>query len=303
MKFPILQEQFYTQEELDSANSFMKSILDAPTWRMLKEITREQIETDMLVPVVDHFLARAQCSLPEHKVPEEILRKPKEEAKKINPNAQIRFVSFVRYSNQFGFPQLGPHLDPVSKEHFFFDVQLDGNVDWPIVVAEEDPEAPDKKGNVVGYSLKNNDSLCIEITRQAHWRTPVKFKDGDFIDMIFISFEDPNIEPPTLEWQTEIGLKYMDDYEAELELIYPKNTTMTFDQRAEYAKNNVKQMGKLDLNAVAAEEGSGKKQDNEISFLDNKKDFYTLKQEAEAKKKNDDPSCMVEMMNEMREKN
>ena len=297
MKFPILQEQFYSNEELKLANKFMQSILDAPTWRMLKDITRDQIETDMLVPVVDHFLSRAQCSLPEDRVPEEILRKPKEEARKLNPNAKIRFVSFVRYSNEFGLPQLGPHLDPVSKEHFFFDVQLDGNIDWPIVVAEEDT------GNVLDYSLKNNDSLCIEITRQAHWRKPVKFKDGDFIDMIFISFEDDSIIPPSLEWQTEIGLKYMDDYEAELELVYPQKTRPSFEDLDKHARKNV--YNKLDHSAVAADTSSARQQDNEISFLDNKKedkaDFYTLRQQI--KEKNDDPSCMVEMMNEMRDKN
>jgi hypothetical protein len=213
-KFPFLEKGFFSEDEIKQWNSHMKSILETKKWVMLSDVTREDIETNMLNPVVDYFLSRLQCSLPPETVPPELLRKPLEEAKKINPYAKIRFISFVRYSNDFGIPQLGPHLDPPSQEHFFFDVQLDGNIDWPIVVAELD-------GTITDYSLENNDSLCIEITRQTHWRKPTVFKDGDFVDMLFVSFEDSRIEPPTLEWQTEVGLKYMKNYEFELDEVYP----------------------------------------------------------------------------------
>jgi len=259
-KFPFLQENFFSDEELSQWNAHLKNILDTKKWVMLNDVTREDIETNMLNPVVDYFLSRLQCSLPADSVPTELLAKPLAEAKKINPHATVRFISFVRYSNQFGIPQLGPHLDPPSKEHFFFDVQLDGNIDWPIVVAELD-------GTITDFPLKNNDSLCIEITRQTHWRKPTVFKDGDFIDMLFVSFEDSRIDAPTLEWQTDVGLKYMKPYEAELDTVYPNIALKNPQDNAKIVKARL--IDKLYTPEKKAEPAQERKQ-HEVAFLDQK---------------------------------
>lgn len=72
---------------------------------------------------------------------------------------ELESISFTRYSQEYGSPNLHPHVDTKFEEpRITLDIQLDGNVSWNIVVEEQ--------LNV----LKNNDALIFSGTHQVHWR-------------------------------------------------------------------------------------------------------------------------------------
>ena len=215
----------------------MDSLLDNKKYIMLSDITREIIETNMNDWVVDHYLGRIQCSLQDGEMPQYMIDIITKYAKIINPNAEFRYVSFVRYSNEFGYPQLGPHLDPPTQENFMFDIQIRSTLDWPIVVAHDE--------GIDNYTLKTNEALVLDITHQAHWRKPQKFKDGDYLDMLFLSYTDSKIEIPTIEWQSEVGLKHMDSYNEELALVYPEKEKLFQDNLETSVKDRIIKQGQV----------------------------------------------------------
>jgi hypothetical protein len=233
---PWIIKDFFNDTDLKIFKDYRDVLLKEKKRVLLKDITRAQIEKSMNDWIVDPFLGRIQCSLEWGEMPQDMIDIAMKVAKEINPNCEFRYVSYVRYSNQFGKPQLGPHLDPPTKEDFMFDIQLDSNVDWPIEVAEID--------GIKQYTLKNNDCLVVDITRQTHWRTPQFLKNGEFLDMLFFSFVDNSLEQPTLEWQTDVGLKYMDDYNLRLEKIYPREE---YDQSmgAQSVEDNINNQGQV----------------------------------------------------------
>lgn len=86
-------------------------------------------------------------------------------------------VAFGRYSSEFGIPKLPPHIDEVPSQ-FTLDYQLDGNIEWPIVIEGDE------------YLLKNNSILVFEGEHVLHWRPKRNFSDGEFIDLMWFQFID-----------------------------------------------------------------------------------------------------------------
>jgi hypothetical protein len=132
--------------------------------------------------------------------PKEFWEKAEEHAKKINPNCEFEYVSIVKYSAEFGEPTLRPHFDTPSKAVFILDYQLDGNTKWPISVKLEE------------FILENNECLVFDNNLAIHWRVPQKFKEGEFLTMLFYSFVDQNKEIPSLLGQAEEIDKYFKEY-------------------------------------------------------------------------------------------
>jgi hypothetical protein len=233
---PWIIKDFFSQDDLKIFKDYRDKLIKEKKYILLQDLTREKIEDSMNDWIVDTYLGRIQCSLAWGEMPQEMVDIAMRVAKKINPNCKFRYVSYVRYSDQFGKPQLGPHLDPPTKEDFMFDIQLDSNVDWPIEVEEN--------GIIKRHVLKNNECLVVDITRQTHWRTPQFFNNGDFLDMLFFSFTDDSIDVPTLEWQTDVGLKFMDAYNLELYKIYPQED-FDPDMVVEKVKENINNQGQV----------------------------------------------------------
>jgi hypothetical protein len=75
------------------------------------------------------------------------------------------------------YAKLTPHIDEVPSQ-FTIDYQLDGNVDWSIVI----------EGNE--YWLKNNSILTFEGENVLHWRPKKEFSDNEFLDLIWFQFID-----------------------------------------------------------------------------------------------------------------
>ena len=92
-------------------------------------------------------------------------------------NLKLHAAAFGQYSKEFGDPKLTPHIDEVPSQ-VTIDYQLDGNVDWSIVI----------EGNE--YWLKNNSILTFEGENVLHWRPKKEFSDKDFLDLIWFQFID-----------------------------------------------------------------------------------------------------------------
>jgi hypothetical protein len=91
-------------------------------------------------------------------------------------------------------PSLFPHYDETFKEpRFTFDYQLDGNIEWTILV-EHRP-----------LSLSNNQAATFSGTHQIHWREPKQFADDQYVEMIFCHFTDP-----TMPLKDEAAKKFID---------------------------------------------------------------------------------------------
>lgn len=82
--------------------------------------------------------------------------------------------SFARYSPEWGVEcKLFPHYDTRDAQRITFDIQLNADEDWGIVVENET------------YHLNNNEALIFAGTQQIHWRENKKLQPTTKIDMIF----------------------------------------------------------------------------------------------------------------------
>lgn len=112
-------------------------------------------------------------------IPENIINKVTQIAKDITKeNLKLTEISFASYSKKYGeLPLLSPHFDNTFEEkRLTLDVQLKSNISWPIVI----------KGR--SFTLKDNQALTFSGTHQIHWREFRKFKEEDYIDMLFCHF-------------------------------------------------------------------------------------------------------------------
>lgn len=124
-------------------------------------------------------------------LPDSIIDKVTKIARELSGNDKIEVTEYchARYNNVTSDcgkhhyrPSLFPHYDETFKEpRFTFDYQINGNVDWALVVE------PDQE-----FVLKNNEALTFSGTHQIHWRKPQEFTDDQFVEMVFFHFSEPN---------------------------------------------------------------------------------------------------------------
>jgi hypothetical protein len=130
--------------------------------------------------VVNHYVGKVNITIDKGNLPVDIFNLVTKYSKEINSNSEFSFIEFVRYSNDFGNPRVDPHIDPPSKQAFMFNLQIDANIDWPLV------EYIDEK--ISEIILKNNECAVMDVNRVVHWRKPMAFKDRNYVDMAFIHF-------------------------------------------------------------------------------------------------------------------
>jgi hypothetical protein len=112
--------------------------------------------------------------------------------------------SFARYSSEYGFNcKLFPHYDTRDTQRITFDIQLNADEPWAIVVENEK------------YFLNNNEALIFAGTQQIHWREKKELLKNSKIDMIFCHLE------------------YVDP------LPYDKNQDKILQERAKFLMDNV----------------------------------------------------------------
>jgi len=117
--------------------------------------------------------------------PDQIINKIEQITSSITGEEMIMAeYSFARYSKEYGYEcKLFPHYDTKSSQRITFDLQLNSDEDWGIVVEGET------------YHLKDNQALVFSGTQQMHWRENHKLKPKTKIDMIFFHLAYKNDKP------------------------------------------------------------------------------------------------------------
>jgi hypothetical protein len=90
-------------------------------------------------------------------------------------NLMLSTFSYAEYSAKYGAPDLPAHFD-YDKNDLVFDIQLESNTSWDLGI------------NLKTYSLENNSALIFNANENVHWRPHKKFKDGEYVKMIFARF-------------------------------------------------------------------------------------------------------------------
>ena len=96
---------------------------------------------------------------------------------KTNKNLKLSGISCVEYSNEYGDPNLPPHFDSCETD-LIINFQLQSNTEWELGL------------NLEVYKLEDNSALIFNPNEIIHWRPFKKFKDQEFVKMIFFRFTD-----------------------------------------------------------------------------------------------------------------
>ena len=84
----------------------------------------------------------------------------------------------VEYSPLYGEPNLRPHLDGCMND-LIINIQLDANTVWDMGL------------NLQIYTLNDNSALVFNANKEIHWRVHKKFKEGEYVRMMFVRFYNP----------------------------------------------------------------------------------------------------------------
>jgi hypothetical protein len=99
-------------------------------------------------------------------------------------NVYLKEFFFLRYTLDYGFEsKLFPHWDSRESQRVTFDIQLNADEQWGVVVEGET------------YRLDYNQALIFSGTQQIHWRENLKLKPGSVVDMIVCNLAYSNDIP------------------------------------------------------------------------------------------------------------
>jgi len=205
-----LRHNFFDQDELKAFVDKINFLIDTKDKVDPKKVDSSVFKKDFNDFYLDRNLGRIRINLKQKDIPYGIIRKLNEEAQKINPDLELGIISFIRYDKQYGFVQLIPHYDKPSRVQFLFDIQVNSNVQWPLVVAEHGE-----------YNMVDNDILILDVTKKIHWRKPQVFEDGQFLDLMFVTFNNKNMEIGSADDHDSDVKPYYDAYKEYADSIYP----------------------------------------------------------------------------------
>jgi hypothetical protein len=173
---------------------------------------------EFFAPLILPSMARMQIEV---MYPEHIRRKLEKFASEIvGEDVYMFHNSYLSYNlehNPDANPKLPVHYD--SDNYFTkitMDYQLGANIDWPIVIEGE------------SFNLQYGDLLIFWGAGQAHWREPVRFKDGDNTEVLTMHFSrredfeklnfaarDPEARKERLaSWREDpVFMKYIEDFD------------------------------------------------------------------------------------------
>jgi hypothetical protein len=163
---PHIIKGFFTEEEVDVILAIIKYQKNA------KDLS------EFYSPLVLPQMSRMQIEV---MYPEHIRKKIENFASEMVGEEVFMFHnSYLDYAldhNSNVNPKLPVHYD--SDNYFSkltMDYQLNANIDWPIVIENE------------SFNLQYGDLLVFWGAGQAHWREPIKFKDGDRTEVLTMHF-------------------------------------------------------------------------------------------------------------------
>lgn len=236
-------DNFLLPEEIVELSKYVKELMTTRDYVFINDSSKEESRGKW---VVNHYVGRVNITLHKSMLPPNIASMVSKNSKEINPDSEFDFVEFVRYSTNFGNPRVDPHIDPPSKQAFMFNLQLNANTVWPIVEYVD--------GEASEIILKNNQCAVMDVNRVVHWRKPMALKDGEYVDMAFVHFNDNSIEPLPQSWyplppfwkDTDANSNSK-KYKQELAIQYPNMDGQTMDELGEVVKNTVNREGLIPL--------------------------------------------------------
>lgn len=83
----------------------------------------------------------------------------------------------VEYSSKYGLPNLPPHFDGDDSD-LIFNFQLESNTHWDVGVGIE------------AHPMEDNSAIMFRPNADPHWRPHKAFKEGEYVKMIFLRFQD-----------------------------------------------------------------------------------------------------------------
>ena len=169
----------FDEDELIGITSIANKKLRTTESKDMQDISWEELYNEFRGAHIDKYFGKIHITLPDHEFEifkPSTLAKILEHVHKFDDEVTLKSFSIVKYSNEYGEPQLTPHVDHPTDVAFLLDIQIDGNVDWPILVSN------------TPTILKNGDAIAIDVENQVHWRAPQKFNDGEFVYMLFLFF-------------------------------------------------------------------------------------------------------------------
>jgi hypothetical protein len=93
----------------------------------------------------------------------------------LNEPATLDHACYVKYSNEYGSPNLPPHFDGDTND-LIVNFQLSSNTSWDLGL------------NLKTYTIKDNSALIFNGNTNIHWRPHKIFNDGEYVQMIFFRF-------------------------------------------------------------------------------------------------------------------
>jgi len=161
----IIIENFFTEEQI---NRIYEIVQNAPRTSFQQYLS--YVSSHIILPsdIIDSVT----------KVAEEI----------VGEGLVLKEYNFSRYQKTISDcrklwfnPLLFPHIDNAFEgKRFTVDVQLRSNVSWEIIV--------DNWKSQESFILKDNQALTFSGTHQVHWRPKKEFKDGEFLEALFLHF-------------------------------------------------------------------------------------------------------------------
>jgi hypothetical protein len=180
---------------------------------------------EFFAPLILPSMARMQIEV---MYPEHIRRKLEKFASEmVGEDVYMFHNSYLSYNlehNPDANPKLPVHYD--SDNYFTkltMDYQLDANIDWPIVIENE------------SFNLQYGDLLVFWGAGQAHWREPVRFKDGDNTEVLTMHFSkredfealnlparNPEARKERLEsWKADpVFMNYIEDFDKKEQALF-----------------------------------------------------------------------------------
>ena len=118
--------------------------------------------------------------------------------KNFNEKLEIVFVSFARYSYEYGYKlKLFPHFDQdeFNEQTMILDVQIKSNSDWDLII----------EGAKI--SLKDNQGVLFSATEQLHWREMKELSRDSEINMVFCWLKPENKRLVTDEFKEMMNIR------------------------------------------------------------------------------------------------
>jgi hypothetical protein len=174
----IIINDVFTEEQLNTLHKIMSNIA-TPTIELHSEFPHDHEKCDPITAPfdptigIDRVIGRVQNGCIDDHLSEDIKNRVLQIVEDIlGEPCAITHALHSTYSNEYGSPNLPPHLDG-TPDDIIINFQLTSNTSWDLAI------------NTEIYSIEDNGALVFNPNTEIHWRPHKTFNDGEYIQMIF----------------------------------------------------------------------------------------------------------------------